>query len=74
MKVGDVVCWKWRGFERCGVVYNLFNERAVDVLWYNKLGQVESGLVYARFLIKIGHVDDKKPNKSLPLPNNENNP
>ena len=74
MKIGDVVCWKWRGFERCGVVYNLFNERTVDVLWYNKLGQVESGLVYTRSLLKIGHVDDEIPNKFPPLPNNENTP
>ena len=74
MKIGDVVCWKWRGFERCGVVYNLFNERAVDVLWYNKLGQVESGLIYARSLLKIGHIDDEIPNKFPPLPNNENTP
>ena len=67
MKVGDVVCWKWRGFERCGVVYNLFNERAVDVLWQD--GSI--GLIYAGSLLKIGELPEEKPNKSLPLENSE---
>ena len=64
MKIGDVVCWKWRDFERCGVVINIYNERTVNVLWQDD-GSV--GLIYARSLYKIGELPEEKPNKSLPL-------
>ena len=67
MKVGDVVCWKWRGFERGGAVIGIYNERTVNVLW--KDGSI--GLIYAGSLFKIGELPEENPNKSLPLPNNE---
>ena len=67
MKIGDVVCWKWRGFERCGAVISIHNERTVNVLWQD--GSI--GLIYAGSLLKIGELPEEKPNKSLPLENNE---
>ena len=70
MKIGDVVCWKWGAFQRCGAVISIYNERTVNVLWQD--GSI--GLIYARSLLKIGELPEEKPNKSLPLPNNENNP
>ena len=70
MKIGDVVCWKWRGFERCGAVIGIYNERTVNVLWQD--GSI--GLIYAGSLLKIGELPEENPNKSLPLPNNEKTP
>jgi len=70
MKIGDVVCWKWGAFQRCGVVINIYNERTVNIMWQD--GSI--GLSHTRSLLKIGELPEEKPNKSLPLPNNENNP
>ena len=56
MKIGDVVCWGWKGFERFGAVIEIYNERTVEVLWLD--GSI--GLIYTKSLYKVDELKEDK--------------